>query len=353
MLTRLLPIQNMVTNRLLGRRSLEAAADRVEVIQPAEIEHYQIPIAALPGQVEKVTAATHLDATYVEQVEYSRNADISHDPVVRYTFRDCLVHDCGFDAARFSFRIRPPAMADLLPKETRAVKNAVYCNTAVTHEYFGHWLHDACATAQFKAPDEKLFLEMRPDWLKFSSHISDYATAFGYAPEPRGATFVEQLTVYQDHGQGSLKRARYAQMRRKAAEALATGQTGPKAVYFRRGSTGVERLIANDAEVAEALSSRGFEIIDLNGKSCPALYNAFKDARLVVSIDGSHLNHLYISMPEGASVLALIPSNRFTLTEAGYARAVGLRYGFLVITPTPAGYDVSIPDLLRTIDLLV
>jgi capsular polysaccharide biosynthesis protein len=218
----------------------------------------------------------------------------------------------------------------------------------VSHQYFGHWLQDACSTALLRQEEASLLLDPRPDW----PHAADYIAAFGFSPETSPIQIVERLTIYQDFGQGSSKRARYSEMRQRLSTAWPSEDSKKTAIYFRRGSTGVARMISNEEAMIEALAKSGFEICDLSDASVPDIYRRFKHARLVVSVDGSHLNHLYFTMPQGSRLVTLIPSDRFTMNQRGYAQAAGLRYSFLVMDKDSTGYRVKIPDLLRTLDLI-
>lgn len=225
---------------------------------------------------------------------------------------------------------------------------ALYCMSGVSHTFFGHWLQDACPTALLQKEDEALLLTSPPVW----QHADQYVRAFGFQPQPWHLLHVDQLTVYQDHSQGSSKRRRYAELRRRLEIVYPGSSQGSSRVYFRRGATGVSRLIVNEDAVIDSLRARGFEVFDLPGASAQDIINRFRHVDFVVSLDGSHLNHLYFTMQPGAKMMTFVPANCFTMNQVGYCTAAGLRYGFMVAEPKATGFAVSIPELNATLDLM-
>lgn len=341
---RLLPVRNRLL-RAVGRGvDLRDASVETTELHPEEVEAVR-PAVFLDGQLERATGAVSGHGTLAGELALATRIRAPHAPVVRYTLENCLVHYGGVDYQGGALRKHAIRTRPLLSERIHHRRRAVYCMSAVSHQYFGHWLQDACATALLRDPDEALFLDLREDW----PHAREYAAAFGFAPEPAGLHFVERLSVYEDHGQGAHKRRRYAELRRRLAAAMGEAADAGAKLYFRRGDTGVARLVANDDEVTRALTADGFETFDVAGASAGDIWRRFSRARVVVSMDGSHLNHLYFAMPPDSLLLTFIPADHFTMTQTGYAAAARLRYAFLVVDPTPGGYAVPIPDLLRTL----
>lgn len=341
-----LGLARFLRNRLSPRRGLAEAAVETVVLQPAEVEHIR-PLIFLPGQIEKATAAVPGHASLADEVAIARNTKLLHAPVIRHTLEKCLVHPAGVDFRGGSLRKKGVDFRSLVSGNIRRLSDAIYCMSGVSHEYFGHWLQDACAAALLQREGEALLLDVRPDW----PHAREYMGALSLEGETSPLQLVERLSVYQDHGQGSHKRRRYADMRRRLDASFGVCSTGAPLVYFRRGGSGAARIVANEAEVIAALVDQGFEVFDLNSASAREIFIRFRDARAVVSMDGSHLNHLYLSLPRDATLLTLVPADRFTMNQVGYAAAAGLRYGFVVVEPKPEGYFVSTSDLLATLRL--
>ena len=345
MLRRFLPITNLLQSKLGFHSSAERAAERVTVLQDEEIEPYRA--IALPGQLEKVTSTP--DAHELDQIIKAAQGDVLvHAPVVRYEFNDCIVHPWGFDCAGFSHRVKPLRNTEFLRAEYSPVKRAVYCNTFNTVRYFGHWLQEACPAALLGEQGEAVVLDVRRDW----PDCAAYLDAFQIEPHEQKFLRVEKLALHRDFSEGSHKRGRYRRLRARLDTAFAGPDIPGDRIYFRRGLTGVARIIANEAAVIDALVARGFAIFEAADATPQTIYNRFRNAKLVVSIEGSHLNHLYYALPPEAGLLALLPAAQFTANQIGFAAAAGLKYGFLVMDQNSNGNVVNIAELVSTIDLM-
>jgi capsular polysaccharide biosynthesis protein len=163
--------------------------------------------------------------------------------------------------------------------------------------------------------------------------------------------YADRLITYQDHGQGSHKQARYAQIRDRLHARFGGGDaTG--CVYLCRGRTGATRLIVNEAALIDDLVARNWQILDIASASVAQLQRALCRARVVVSIDGSHLAHAHLALRPGALMVVLMPHDRFTSIHLGYCRAHGVIPAMVVLLGAQGGgYQVNLDELLRTIDL--
>ena len=343
------PIANYVRRRLAGGRTLEATAARTEIVQPVESEWSACPAVYLPGQLERAAAGVEGHGSLAGELAACLPGLVTHAAIVRYTLRDAIVHADGYDVPGHAFRATSGKLPLIRTKGAAHYDRVLYCMSAVSRRYFGHWLQDACATALLSRGEDALALDERPDW----PHAGEYLAAFGLQPAGAPSLRVGELTVYQDHGQGSSKRERYRRMRTMLRDALPASGPGPSAVYLRRGATGTARVIENDQAISEALARRGFEVVDLDGTSAASLHGRLRDAAIVVSMDGSHLNHIYTASNPDTAILSFIPADRFTATNVGYARAAGMRFGLLVAPRVSGGYRIDETDLLKTLDILV
>jgi capsular polysaccharide biosynthesis protein len=343
---RLRPAVNIATRKLGRARTLPEASVETVVVQPMETELHDAPIQ-LPGQLAKAVASVPGHAPLEHEIARATATQSLHQPILRYTIQDCLVHPGGVEFRGGSVTKQRLQARPLASEAILRLDRALYAMSSTSHQYFGHWLQDACPTALLRQDDEALLLDVRLDW----PHAAQYAQAFGLRPEPSSIQQVERLTIYDDHSQGSSKRERYAELRRRLEATFPGGASSP-AVYLRRGSSGAARLVANEEAVVTSLAGYGFDVFDMGGASLRDMVQRFRHAEIVVSMDGSHLNHLYFAMPPGAALLTFVPADRFTMNQVGYTVAAGLRYGFMVVDPAPGGYEVSIPDLQETLALM-
>lgn len=323
----------------------DAAVD-VEVIQEQEEE--EVPrLYCLPGQLERATSGVPGHSTLARELAFFSRPSAPHAPVVRYTFRDCLVHPHGVEFAGGHIR-KSSARLQRIPRgPIKEIPQAAYCMSAVSRQYFGHWLQDACATALLARPEEALLLDVRKDW----PHAREYVNAFELRPDTAANAWVRELSVFQDFSQGSSKRQRYATLRARAARHFGPPAPIARPLYLRRGSMGVARVVLNEEEVIQRLEREGFQVLDIDNLRGAEIYRMACAAPRVVSMDGSHLNHLYFSMRPGTSLLTFIQSDRLTATNFGYAIAAGIHFGVQVVDRRGDGYVVDIDAMMRTLEL--
>lgn len=345
---RLRPIKNKISKILGHERDLKSSAIETVVEQGQEIEKHRTPVH-LPGQLEKASQATFGHQSLENEIHEAIKAELIHKPVVRHTLKNCLVHPSGVDFLSGSFRIDELKILPLAAAKIRRIPKALYCMTGASHRFFGHWLQDACATALLQRENEALLLAEPREW----AHASQYVHAFGFCPEPAGVLQVDRLTIYEDIGQGSHKRLRYKELRDRLERSYPRSAGGSRRVYFRRGATGAARLVSNENDVICALENRGFEVFDVEHASVEDLATRFRNVDCVVSVDGSHLNHLYFIMAEHTKIITLVPSDRFTMNQVGYCASANINYGFLLMDPVSGKYNVSIDELNSTLDLML
>ncbi|WP_397543083.1 glycosyltransferase 61 family protein [Roseovarius salis] len=344
-LYRALPLANVATGRLGLRRDILSAATEIDELQPQERETVPAPLA-LPREFERATASDG-HSRLSDQLEAARVREVCHAPVIRYRLRDCLVTAAGVERPAARYQLRAQGLAELVTGPPEEIDAAFFAMDYVSQTYFGHYLRDACSRALLAEPDETLLLADRPEWL----HAAPYRDALCLPAQAPLPAFVRRLTLCRDHGQGSSKRARYGRMRRRLARELGLDAVPARDVFLRRGATGAARVIANEDAVSDRLAAVGFRIVDVDGKSLSQLARDLGDARRVVSMEGSHINHYHFLAPDGAALLALIPADRFTLIHHGISAAFGRRFGYMVLDRCEAGYAVDMDRLLRTLDL--
>lgn len=317
------------------------------IMSPEEVQPIPRPFF-LNGQLDKATKVIPGVESLRKEIQLALATHVVHAPLIRYTLENCLVHEAGFDALGGSARKKPMPGLRFLTERTSHLRRAAYCMSDPSHLYFAHWLIDSCSTALLLRQGEDLILDLREDW----PHTCAYARALALQPAPAGQYTVDYLTFYQDHALGASRRARWEEMRQRLRVAVPDCAQNRAAVYFRRGRAGAQRLVANEDELISALLQRGFEVFDIEGATMESIQRRFRSARIVVGMEGSHLCHLHLCMQPGSAIVAMIPADRFTMVQLGYANAAGLGFGFVVASASPQGYRVDIADLLKTIDMV-
>ena len=343
---RLLPLTNIGRRLIGGQRDVRDLARAVEEIAPAEVEPVP-PAIYLPG-AEKHFFGAH-PWTTVETELSVLDTTAHHGPVRRYEFHDVLAHPAGFDSPGGGrHRIRRGQGVAAGSGRIARIHTACYCMSRASDTYFGHWLRDACPTALLARAGEAQIIHAQPDW----THAPAYLEAFSLNPESSPVVHVEKLSLFEDHAQGSSKRQRYASLRKLVRAAFPSRDDGPRAVYFRRGASGARRTIANEEALIARLSDVGFTVVDVMGQSLADLAYNLRSARLVVTIEGSHVNHLYFLLPDAARLLVLIPADKLAMVHLGICRALRFRFGFSVLSPVEDEYGADIDGVLETLELL-
>lgn len=337
---------NILKSKLHLGRALEDAAVSTDIIE-GEVTEPAAPLRILPGMLDRVTHGVAGHSTASQELAVATAAVFVHAPVVRYTLRDSLVHRGGVEYAG-GFVAKSRKLLDRLPLEPIATEaRKSYCMSLVSHIYFGHWLTDACATALLADEAGDVILDARPDW----PDTAIYARAFGLRATPAAAMRVAELQLYSDFSQGASKRRRYDTLKQRLRQSVRMDAGESRPVFLKRGASGVARPIAGEAALCERLAAAGYDIIDLAATDFNERYRRLAAASIVVTVDGSHVNHAFFAMRAGAGVVSLIPSDRFTMRERGVAHGFGLNYGCVVMQPSEAGYVADPEEIFRTVDL--
>ncbi|MES2540800.1 MAG: glycosyltransferase family 61 protein [Pseudomonadota bacterium] len=327
-----------VLQRLIGPGTAE-----VEVLQPAETVAVRPP-AYLPDMLDRVTG-TDEHSTIAYHIQVAQEVTVTHVPVLRKLWRNALVRRRGFATLRRHERYGQGfGLADVAAT-MRQEAILRYCHSGVSWRYFGHWLTDSIPTALIEPETGALWMPHDPSW----SHAPGYLDALSLPALPDHPVLAKELVTYQDFGQGSHKVARYNRIRDQLQARF--GSPGETAVYLRRGRTGAPRCIANEDALVEALLARNWQVIDIAGTSVETLQRALCPARIVVSIDGSHLDHAHLSLRPKSRMVVLVPQDRFTLRQVGLSRAHEVAPGFVVLRGSvEAGYHAELDEILRTLD---
>lgn len=338
------PFVNVVLQKIGLLGTLESRAIERRVLQPAQTETVP-PAIFLPGQLERATKVIE-GGDLAQSRAYLAGTVVTHSEVVEYIIRDAFVHPGGVDLWGSRLYASRPRLLDAMPLWYPEIERAAYCMDAVSRERFGHWLTDACPTSLLAQDGQLPIIDVKSDW----PHAMAYGAAFNIEPA-QGPFRVQYLSVFEDLAQGSSKRARYRQLRSRLAAALPT-RGGANCIYLRRGETGDRRVLNNEDAVMHLLDRRGFRTVDVHNLELAEIHAELRNASIIVSLDGSHITHIYYLAPEKATLVTLIPDDRFVDVHKNYCDCIGMKYGFLVCRRAEDGYDVDLDDLERTLDLI-
>lgn len=340
LLPRIFPLVAPVLRRVLGSSSPE-----IEVLQPAETEAVTPP-ACLPGMLDRAIATVEGN-DLSHYLDVATETSVTHAAALRKIYRNAIVRRKVFATWRSNERIGPDrGLAELLGPITE-VQTLRYCYDDVTRLYFGHWLTDAVSSALIDPNRGVLWMPPIPG----STHAQDYLDALDLQLAEGPVLHAREMIAYQDYGQGSHKRKRYDTINQRLLARFG-GNDPSTSVFIKRGSTGVARAITNEDALIEALVARNWTILDIATASVARMQRVLLTASVVVSIEGSQIDHAILAMPKGAAMVILVPQDRFLLRFVGLCRARGIRSGFVVIEGRLFdGYRADLDEILRTVDL--
>lgn len=348
MQTRISPLAAAVKARLANRKSIAQIADRMTVIEPAS-ETIRPPSIFLESELDKVTRVGVYTTMEIERGRIYGGKEM-HAPLIRYELSDAIAFPFGFTVKDHSFeRFGEMPLRLLATGNVTHVRRAHYSGTTMGAQFFGHCIRDSCATTLLTRDDEALILPHQQNW----THWEEYRSIFALNPLPLGLIHVDELVFHSDYAQGRSRIQRYHTLRAMVREALPAARLkgAGKRIFLHRGATGAARVISNEIALVDALTSEGFEFVDIAQANVSKIMDAAMDAELCVTMEGSHQIHAFLFLKHDGILVNIQPSDRLNCVVNDFIPPIGMRYAFVVGMKGGAGYHVDIPALLKTIDL--
>ena len=347
------PYVRLFKRLFLGQGSLQTISYKQDILCPEEKATLRSTVF-LPGQIDRVKeykATDHWGApTKDSEIAAATSTTIIHPPTIAYHFKDAVLFDGAIYAGNFKHPIADKSLFNSATHEPHHIKTCALASSYLGTKYFGHWLADDC-TNYLLAEQAGTPLRLRMPASAFG-HRQQYQTYFEQDWTPTDRARIDHLVVFQDFPQNSLKRKRYGILRDRI-KAHFPRRGSDTYVYLKRGQTGVVRTIRNEDEIIDTLVKRGFQVVDITSDSLDSIIQTLLNAKIVVSLEGSHLAHWIYTAPDNGGLLVLQPPDRFIALQRAYAECLGIRYAFVVGEIAEAGYYFPPADILRTVDLLL
>jgi len=324
---------------------------RTEILCPEETEEIPAPIY-LPGQLDRLTEYSGperwTNATTKAEIASATAAIVNYAPTIAYHIENAILFDGSIYARHYRCPISEKSLFNSRRNKSRHLKIAGLASSYLGTKFFGHWLTDDCVL-QLMAETVGTPLVVRGSEFPDEAKYQDY---FGQIRPPTDRAWIDHLLVYQDFSPNSHKRKRIKVLR-DCVSARFPRIGRETYVYLRRGKTGARRFIENENEIIKALSRRGFKILDIGSDSLEYVLETLVDAKITISIEGSHYAHCIFAMPKNSALLVLQPCDRFSSSEHSLTAAVDMRSGFVIGTKAIGGYHFPVDDILHTTDLLI
>lgn len=334
-----------------GRRpSLEEVASESREICPAEIGNSP-PAICLDGALDKITAFSPWTSWEYEEPRVL-GRPITHAPTTAHLLRDVRISGawiyCGAYKAQHGFG--PEQVFRGAGSGFARLERAHMVSNSPGSNFFGNFLLDDFPLGLLPGPgDSAIVLET-----KAYEHEEGYRKILGLPRPPViHHARVDELVVYTDFAQNALKAERYRELRRRMRRSAGQGEP-PRAdkVYLKRGATGESRIVLNERALEAHLVKLGFDIIEPAGLTAEEVSRRILDARLVVSVEGSHLSHAIYSIADGGTFLVIEPPDRFATPYKEFADRLEMPFAFLVGDPGRGGFTVDLNELDRLLERL-
>lgn len=344
----LAPITTRILKRLRAKTDVFAGAVEHIELAPAAVS-YSPKMICLPNESDRAIGAE--PAHSIEAMKaLEPDGEHLHRPTVAYRFDNAVLADgcfysnwrCGFGGPRH----RRPVIIATADYFVEAQLSTDWASDI----YFGHWLCDGLCT-ELLAIDRGLpgLVYERPVRL----HEAGYRKMLEIPVRAVSVARVERLWVVDDRGINSQRGERFRRLRSRVRRSVSERPAAPPYVFITRNGGGMSRQLVNEAVVVEALAKRGVDVIDPMTMAPKAIAERLAEAKVVIGVEGSHLSHALLAMPEGGAILTIQPPQRLLHHWKIYSDLSEIRYGFVVADPHPDGFTLELDRLQRTFDLLI
>lgn len=301
---------------------------KFEIIEKERIIETQAPIY-LEGDLEKVKKSP-FGITLEQEFADFKSTTYTSGPFYKYQLEDLLILRNRIYFNDYEYLLNP------LEKPIRAYDSrdvveysqAAFSSMRISTVFFGHWLH------------EELMLI---DYIQDKQNI---VTSSPITPQKKEITELFDLKVnfnpyakisYADMYDGWQHSSMFIETLKKYKEKISLLSndknivSGPKAVYLKRGQSGVRRELENESELLN-LMSKTFEITSFVAEATPIeeLYEAIYRADIILGVEGSQLAHGIIAGKPGAILVCIQPPYRFYNPFKNYCNDAGILYAIFV-----------------------
>ncbi len=322
---------------------LEAAAVERWEIAPA-VTRRVAPARFLPGQLDRIRGTEFGSLAEVVR-DFRGGFDTLHEETLGFRLRDVDLVDGVLYAAGALRHLRPRHHRVPAYRSPPEVTHGALYESWVGNRWFGNWLSDDCLTYPLAERFGAVTTAVAPQ-----GHVPRYESLLGMRPRRLERAHFDELILFRDRSDNADRRARACRLRTLVC---AAAPFAPHAgVFLLRGGTGMQRILVNEAALAERLAAeRGFAILDPSTAPVEEIVRACAGARVVAGVEGSHLVHGLMVMPPGACLLVIQPADRVVSVLKRIADRQDQTYAFVVGDCGQERFSADWGEVARTLDL--
>lgn len=343
---KVVPYLSRVKRLYSGSGCLKSIAYRSDILYPKVTETIR-PAVFLAGQIERITGT--LPYFKLEHVIRDvTTTTVTHGPTIAYYVRNAVLLDGAVYAGHYKHPIADKVLFDTVAGEIHHLEMAALASSYMGTKYFGHWLRDDCAQYELAQSVAPVLSVRRPAF----NHQRAYQSYLNQNWTPTDRALIDELVIFQDFAQNRLKRRRYKALRNRI-RAQFQGNKERRFIYLRRGHTGSPRTVENEFEILEALGAHDFTVVDVETEDLSHIIGMLLSAKLVISVEGSHIAHCAFTCPDDCGLLVLQPPDRFSMNHRNWAGPLGMPFGFVVGTRGDKRYRFCPAEIVRTVDMML
>lgn len=293
--------------------------------------------------LKRVTsAAPH--TTLELQFDQLRVGRYRHPARLAHLFRNVMMVDGHFFTARLvhpmAYRPLPGVSTNSLPE----IASGVLGTSEYGNKYFGHWFCDDVPMSRTASQFGAVYGHVNSD-NRLIGHQRDYANFFDWKIQLVENAHFRELTILDWSPMTPRHCERLIDMRlRLPVDRTRLSNPG---VMLLRHTSGQQRVLDNESEIADIARARGFQVLDPMTSSVAQLVEACSNAQVLMGVEGSHLAHGFLPLAPSGTLLTFQPPFKFDHFWKGRCDCIGARYAFIVgLQTSQAGFTIE-PDRVR------
>lgn len=240
---------------------------------------------------------------------------------------------------------RPLPAVSIRP--TQKIEAGVLGTSEYGNKYFGHWFCDDVLMSRTAQQFGTVYGHVNADNRLFG-HQPRYADLFDWNINLLENAHFRELTILDWSPMTPRHGERFVDLRSRLPIDRSKHNPG---VMLLRATSGQQRVLSNELQIAEIVRARGFEVLDPMTSTVDQLVRACSNARVVMGVEGSHLAHGFLPLAPGGTLFTFQPPFKFDNFWKGRCDCVGARYAFVVGTQTSdAGFEVDAYQVQRMLD---